>query len=101
MATKPQQTVQEPSAAFSLDTAAVLADEEKGISIAGRSPWYLAWRRLRRNYVALGSLVVFLLILLSCALAPVYAKHIAHTDSATNHITEQVKVGDKVVTVIS
>ena len=30
MATKPQQTVQETSADFSLDTAAVLADEEHG-----------------------------------------------------------------------
>ena len=53
MATKPQQTAQESGAAFSLDTAAVLAEESTG-EIAGRSPWYLAWRRLRKNYVALG-----------------------------------------------
>ena len=101
MATTPQQTSQESGAEFSLDTAALLAQEDKGVSIAGRSPWYLAWRRLRRNYLALGSLVLFLLILLACGLAPVYAKHVAHTDSATNHITDKVKVGDKVVTVIS
>jgi len=41
MATKPQQTAQETGAAFSLDTAAVLAEESTG-EIAGRSPWYLA-----------------------------------------------------------
>ena len=38
---------------------------------------------------------VFLLIVLACALAPVYAKHVAHTDPDTNHITDSVKVGDK------
>ena len=30
------------------------------VAIVGRSPWYLAWRRLRRNYVALGFLGVFI-----------------------------------------
>ena len=29
---------------------------EPGKAIAGRSPGYLAWRRLRRNYVALAFL---------------------------------------------
>jgi peptide/nickel transport system permease protein len=102
MATKPQQTAQEPSSAsFSLDTAALLADEEHGISIAGRSPWYLAWRRLRRNYVALGSLGVFILIVVACALAPVYAKHVAKTGPNDNHITENVNVAGNQKPVIS
>jgi peptide/nickel transport system permease protein len=101
MATKPQQTTQQADSELSLDTAALLAQEEHGVSITGRSPWYLAWRRLRRNTVALASLVVFLLIILACALAPVYASQVAGTDPSTNHITERVKVGDKVVTVIS
>ncbi len=38
---------------FTLDTAAELAADEGGARIEGRSPWALAWRRLRRNYVAL------------------------------------------------
>src|SRR3954449_9727124 len=101
MATKPQQTVQEPSSAFSLDTAAVLADEEHGVSIAGRSPWYLAWRRLRRNYVALTSLAVFVLIVIACALAPVYARHVAKTGPNENHITENVNVAGQQKPVIS
>ena len=54
MATK-QQTTREAAAELTLDTASLLAQEEHGVSIAGRSPWYLAWRRLRRNYVALVS----------------------------------------------
>jgi len=101
MATKPQQTVQEPSSAFSLDTAAVLADEEHGVSIAGRSPWYLAWRRLRRNYVALTSLAVFILIVIACMLAPVYARHVAKTGPNENHITENVNVAGQQKPVIS
>jgi peptide/nickel transport system permease protein len=90
------------STEFTLDTAAELAAEEHGgAPIQGRSPWYLAWRRLRRNYVALFSLFIFVLILVACALAPVYAKHVAHTGPDTNHITDIVKVNGKDVPVIS
>jgi peptide/nickel transport system permease protein len=100
MATQTRDSTREGVSDLSLDTAAVLAGEEHG-PIEGRSPWYLAWRRLRRNYVALFSLFVFLLIVVSCALAPVYASHVAHTDPYTNHITDQVKVNGKLVDVIS
>jgi peptide/nickel transport system permease protein len=82
----------EPATDLSLDTASVLAAEEKGTAIVGRSPWYLAWRRLRRNYFALFSLGVFLLIVIACALAPVYAHHIAHTGPNETHVAEHVKV---------
>jgi peptide/nickel transport system permease protein len=101
MATKPQQTAQETGAAFSLDTAAVLAEEEHGVSIAGRSPWYLAWRRLRRNYVALASLGIFIAIVVACSLAPLYAKHVAKTGPNDNHITENVSVAGNQKPVIS
>jgi peptide/nickel transport system permease protein len=101
MATRQQQQTEDTSAAFSLDSAAVLADEEHGVSITGRSPWYLAWRRLRRNYVALGFLGVFIIIVVGCALAPVYAHHVANTGPNDNHITENVKVGGSVKPVIS
>jgi peptide/nickel transport system permease protein len=64
---------------FTLDTAAELAAEEgAGKEIQGRSPWALAWRRLRRNYVALGFLVVFILVVVCCLLAPVYVSHVSH-----------------------
>ncbi len=77
---------------FTLDTAAALAAYEEPEAIRGRSPWYLAWRRLRRNYVAFFFLFVFIVVLVSCALAPVYAKHVAGTGPNTNHILETVKV---------
>ena len=63
---------------FTLDTAAELAAEEGGARIEGRSPWVLAGRRLRRNYVALAFLALFVLIVVVCLLAPVYVSQVSH-----------------------
>ena len=63
---------------FTLDTAAELAADTPASVIRGRSPWFLAWRRLRRNYVAFGFLALFVVILAACLLAGVYAHHVAH-----------------------
>jgi peptide/nickel transport system permease protein len=63
---------------FTLDTAAELAAEEGGSQIQGKSPWVLAGRRLRRNYVALAFLGIFLLIVICSLLAPVYASQVSH-----------------------
>jgi peptide/nickel transport system permease protein len=98
----PNPTKNPDSTEFTLDTAAELAAEEHGgAPIQGRSPWFLAWRRIRRNYVALAALFLFILILVACACAPLYAKHVAHTSPEANHITEVVKVSGKDVPVIS
>ncbi|MGZ6993118.1 MAG: ABC transporter permease [Ilumatobacteraceae bacterium] len=86
---------------FTLDTAAELAAYEEPEAIRGRSPWYLAWRRLRRNYVAFFFLFVFIAVVVACALAPVYAKHVAGTGPNTNHILEVVKVNGKPTQVVS
>jgi peptide/nickel transport system permease protein len=53
---------------------------------AGIGPWRLAWRRLKRNKVALFFGGLFLLIVLLCLLAPVYSHDIAHTGPATENI---------------
>ena len=72
---------------FTLDSAAALAADEEG-AIEGKSPWVLAWRRLRRNKVALGFLVLFVLIVVACLCAGLYADHVAHTGPNTNHLGE-------------
>ena len=90
----------EPATELTFDSAALLAAEEHEVAIVGRSPWYLAWRRLRRNYVALFSLLIFLAIVISCALAPVYAHHIAHTGPNQTHVAEKVNVGGELKPVI-
>src|SRR5215203_7217606 len=85
---------------LSVDSAATLAEEEHG-PIEGRSPWALAWRRLRRNWVALMFFVLFGAILLCCALAPVYADKIAETTPNANHVTDKVRVNGELRDVIS
>ena len=90
----------EPATELSLDTASVLAAEEHEVAIVGRSPWYLAWRRLRRNYFALFSFFVFILIVTACALAPVYARQVAHTGPNETHVAEKVMVSGHLEPVI-
>jgi len=87
---------------FSLDTASQLAREDRGgEQIRGRSPWFLAWRRLRRNKVALASLGAFFLILIVCLLAPLYATHVAHTGQNTNHVLGTVNVNGEQKSIVS
>jgi peptide/nickel transport system permease protein len=85
---------------FTLDSAAALAAEEHG-AIEGKSPWLLAWRRLRRNYVALAFLGLFVLILVVCALAPVYKDHVAHSGPNEGHLGETFVRDGKSIPVVS
>jgi peptide/nickel transport system permease protein len=66
----------EPYAEPALPGAA--SAEAGGPSVEGRSPWYLGWRRLRRNKVALAFGVLFILIVLACLAAPLWANDVAH-----------------------
>jgi peptide/nickel transport system permease protein len=53
---------------------------------AGLGPYRLAWRRLKRNKVALAFGAMFLVIVILCLLAPVYAHDIAHTGPNDEHV---------------
>ena len=86
---------------FTLDTAAELAAEEGGSRIEGRSPWALAVRRLRRNYVALFFLGVFLLVVVCCLLAPVYASHVSHVGENDTNPGGVITVHGKKIHIIS
>ncbi|MBS1845296.1 MAG: hypothetical protein JST53_12840, partial [Actinobacteria bacterium] len=63
-------------------------------------PWAIAWRRLRRNKFALFALGVFLLIVICCLLAPVWANNVAHTGPNTTHTLEKLHEGDEVKEVV-
>jgi peptide/nickel transport system permease protein len=66
------------------------------VETAGHSPWYLAYRRLRRNRLALASLALFFLIVAFVLAAPLWADHVAETGPNTTHTTEKVSVdGEK------
>jgi peptide/nickel transport system permease protein len=83
---------------FSADLGALAGEEH---APPGIGPYRLAARRLRRNKVALAFGALFLLIVIMCLLAPVYAKHIAHTGPAANHLTDQIRINGKLKDVVS
>src|SRR5437764_166912 len=51
----------------------------------GIGPYQLAWRRLRRNKVALAFGGLFIVIVILCLLAPVYAHDVAHAGPNDEH----------------
>jgi peptide/nickel transport system permease protein len=59
----------------------------------GRSPWYLAYRRLRRNRVALAFGGLFVAIVVFVLAAPLWANGVAHTTPNAAHTLEKVEVG--------
>ena len=79
----------------------VLPEGVPAAQIRGRSPWYLAWLRLRRNKVSLAFGVLFILIVLFCLAAPLWADHVAHTGPNENHITDVVMLDGQEVDVVS
>ena len=77
-----------------------LAPGESAKEISGRSPWRIAARRLVRNRIAMAALALFLLIVVVSLLAPVYAKHIAHTDPLASNVSGTTVVNGKTVDVL-
>jgi peptide/nickel transport system permease protein len=60
--------------------------------VAGRSPWRIAYRRLRSNRVALAALGLFIAIVAFVLAAPVWASEVAGTGPNTTHTVEKIEV---------
>jgi peptide/nickel transport system permease protein len=69
--------------------------------VAGRSPWYLAYRRLRANPVALVSLGLFAAIVVFVLAAPLWADHVAETGPNKPHTLERIEVDGQMRDVVS
>jgi len=67
----------------------------------GVGPYKLALRRLRRNRTALVFGGIFVVIVIMCLCAPLYAKHVAHTTPSANHITDTIEVRGETRNVVS
>ena len=67
----------------------------------GARPFTLAWRRLRKNKIALFAGGVFVLMVLLCLAAPLYAEHIAHMGPNQNNVSGQIKINGKLTNVVS
>jgi peptide/nickel transport system permease protein len=69
--------------------------------IEGKSPWYLAYLRLRRNKVALAFGGLFIALVLFCLAAPLWANYVAETGPNDNHITDTITIDGQETDVVS
>jgi peptide/nickel transport system permease protein len=91
----------DPVTEVSLDVPHTLEREEGERLPAGIGPWRLAARRLRRNKLALAFGALFIVIVLICAAAPIWANEVAHTGPNTNHITDTITIDGEETQVVS
>jgi len=80
--------------------AAEVKTAELRPAVAGRNPWSLAWRRLRRNRIALAALGLFVLIVVLCLAAPLYAHDLAHVNPFVPNLNGKTVVNGKIVPVL-
>jgi len=69
--------------------------------IHGMGPWRLGLRRLRRNKVALFFGALFVVLVLSCVAAPIWADKVAHTTWEENHLSDTIEVNGKKTNVVA
>jgi peptide/nickel transport system permease protein len=67
---------------------------------ASRGPWVTALRKLRSDRAAMLALLFFLLIVVLCLLAPVYATYIARTDPFRSNLSGKIEVGRKTMSIM-
>jgi peptide/nickel transport system permease protein len=73
---------------------------EPQFAVGGRNPWVLAGRRLLRNRIALAALGLFLLIVVLCLCAPLFAHDVAHVNPFPPNLNGHTIVHGKVVPVM-
>jgi peptide/nickel transport system permease protein len=74
---------------------------EPRVNAAGVGLYRLAGRRLWKNKTAVVGGAFFLFVVACCLAAPLYARYVAHTGPFTNHITETIRIGNRVRDVVS
>ena len=85
----------EPATETTLQGPAAWEEEAERERVHGLGPWKLGLRRLRRNKVELFFGFLFVLLVLSCVLAPVWADRVAKTTATENHLSDVIKVDGK------
>lgn len=84
------------------DTIAPQAGPGTGSPAAppGRGPWKQALRQIARDRAAVGSLVLLLLIVAVCLMAPLYARYIAHVNPFQSNVLGTTVLNGKTVPVL-
>jgi peptide/nickel transport system permease protein len=85
----------EPATETTLQGPAAWEQEAERERVHGLGPWKLGLRRLRRNKVALFFGFLFVLLVVACALAPVWADKVAKTTATANHLSDTITVDGK------
>jgi peptide/nickel transport system permease protein len=85
----------EPATETTLQGPAAWEIQAEREHLHGLGPWKLGLRRLRRNNVALLFGLMFVLLVLSCAAAPIWADRVAKTTPNANHLSDVIKVDGK------
>jgi len=75
-----------------LQGPAAWEEEAEREHVHGLGPWRLGLRRLRRNKVALAFGALFILLVLSCLAAPLWADRVAKTGPNANHLSDTIQV---------
>ncbi|MGH9021311.1 MAG: ABC transporter permease, partial [Acidimicrobiales bacterium] len=75
---------------------AVVAQSARG----PESPWRSALRQIWRNRAAMAALYVFVLMVVICLLAPVYARYVAHVNAFTSNLQGTFRLGHRTVHVM-
>jgi peptide/nickel transport system permease protein len=90
----------EPATETTLQGPAAWETEAEREHVHGLGPWRLGLRRLRRNKVALFFGALFVVLVLACAAAPLWADKVAKTGVDTNHLSDTITVDGKSVNVV-
>jgi peptide/nickel transport system permease protein len=64
-------------------------------------PWATAFRKLVRDKAAMAALLLFILIVIGCCLAPYYANNVAHTEPFSSNLDGTVTIDGEDVPVIA
>ncbi len=90
----------EPALEGTLQGPAAWEEEAEREHVHGVGPWRLGFRRLKRNRVAIAFGVLFILLVLACVAAPLWAKHVAKTTPTENHLSDTIMVDGKKTNVV-
>jgi peptide/nickel transport system permease protein len=85
----------EPATETTLQGPAAWESEAERERVHGLGPWRLGLRRLKRNKVALLFGALFVVLVLSCVAAPLWADKVAKTTVNANHLSDTITVDGK------
>jgi peptide/nickel transport system permease protein len=85
----------EPATETTLQGPAAWEAQAEKEHVHGLGPWRLGLRRLKRNRVALFFGALFVVLVLACLAAPIWADKVAKTGMNTNHLSDTITVDGK------